>query len=216
MSRPQRLVVLRQQVVVVEGVVRPVDEQVHAVDPEPGRLRHVGGEDLDLVAGVDPDRRAVLAADQDGLALALPQVAVVLDQVVEPGHTGLGVGELDRAVRTGDGGQTILGEDERRTDMRDVAGTQRDHQHGAVVLAGSVGVVRVEAGVARDPEGLALDRIDQLAVLVVGRHRCRDALEGTVDLLAEGAETSTASEQHHCHYCGDDGGHTTESTHYLS
>lgn len=135
---------LLEQRVVVDRVVGTVNEQVLAVHTEPCGLGHVGREDLDLVAGVDSHRGSVLRADEDGLALALPQVAVELQQVVEPGSARLGVVELDRRPSAGDLREAILREDECGTDVADVIVAKRDHQNRRVVLVRAVRVGRIE------------------------------------------------------------------------
>lgn len=186
-----------QERVVVHRVVAPVDEQVLPVHAEPGGLGDVGREDLDVVPGEDRHRRAVLGTDQDGLALPLPQVAVLLDEVVQPRPTGLVVREgdlagphLGRDVR-----QAVLRQDHAGTHVGDVRIPQRDEQHGRVVLTGAVVVLAVEPLVTRHPEGLALHLIDRLTLLGVRRHGGGHALEGAVDLFAEGGEPGARGER---------------------
>lgn len=119
---------------------------------------------------------------------------MVLEEVVEPRGAGLVVLEVHRALRAGDRLEPVLREDEGGADVTDVRVAQRDHQHGRVRVAGALAVLGVEAGVARHLERLALDGVDERALLGVGGHGGRDAAEGAVELFAEGGETRTRAE----------------------
>lgn len=188
-----------QEVGVVDGVVGPVDQEVLVVHAEPGRLGDVGGEGLDLVAGEHRDRGSVLGSDHDGARLAGPQVAVLLDQVVQPGRSGLGVVQGDRGGTElgGDVVETVLGQYHAGSDVRDVRVADGDQQHAGVAVGRAVAVGAVEGVVAGHPEGCALYPVDQLALLGVGRHGRRHAVEGLVERVAERAERCTATG--HCH-----------------
>ena len=90
---PKALLLACQQVVVVDGVIGSIYEQVLTVDAEPGGLGDVGRQDVDAVAGEHRDRLSELGPDHDGLAPPVPQVALGFEQVVDPWRSGVIVGE---------------------------------------------------------------------------------------------------------------------------
>lgn len=197
---------LLEQTVVVDRVVTPVDDHTQTVDTQPGRLGDLGGLHVDRVAGEDRDRGAVLRTDQDGLRLAVPQVGVAPEEPVQYRHAALVAVELDRGrelVRHVD--DAVLGEDEAGANVVHLGITDGDQQDRGVVLAGAVAVLGVELGVTADADGAAVDLVELLAVLVVGRDRAGLALEGELELVGRLAEQRAAGSCQQCDHGGDGG-----------
>lgn len=197
-SRPASLsVAAGHQVVVDHGVVGPVNEQRLAVDPEPRRGRHAGAQHLDVVAAVDLDGRPVLGADHDGLGGTVPVARKVVAEVVQPRRARLRVGEpeLGRKLR-GDVHEPVLCQNQRRTDVLDVAVGEADQQHLRVVVAAAVAVGGVELRVTSDVETRPLDLVHRLAVLVVRGQCGREAVERLVERVAGAAEQITPRQGH--------------------
>lgn len=182
---------LVEEVGVVHGVVGAVDEQPLAVETEHRRLRHSRSDDLHLAGGVDRDRLAVLRTDEQRLGLALPEVAVVLPEVVEPRRTLLGAGDVDRRVGTGDRSYAVLRPQHRGTHVADVRVADRD-QHD---VAGDLGDRAVRAGrrggepfVQADLDRLPVHLVDEFTGLVVGSDGSGDTVPRPIEVLeAHGA-----------------------------
>lgn len=153
------------------GVVGAVDQEALAVQAVHRRLRHGRSGDLHLVRSEDGDGDAVLRADHDGLRLPLPEVGVVLVQPVEPGCALLVVAEVERRVGAGDRLEPVLGPQHGGSDMAHGRLADRDEQHVAglrVDRAVGVDGGLLEALVEADLDGLAVDLVDEVALLVVG------------------------------------------------
>ncbi len=126
---------LVEQVRVVHGVVCPIHQQQLAVDPEHRGLRHITAEDLDRVASVDRQRRAVLRPNHDRLGLPLPEVLEVVTDVVQPRRTRVSIAEPDRVRQPlGDVDDPRLGEDHRRADVMDVTAAQGYLDHSRILV----------------------------------------------------------------------------------
>lgn len=194
---PRTGLLLVEQAVRVDVVVRVVDEHVVLVHLERRALGHVSREGFHLVAGEDRDGLAVLRADHQRLGGAVPQVAVGLVEVVHHGAAGIVVGETDLSRRAGHLSDALLGDDQGGTDVVDDRFAERDLHHRRIGVAGALAVGAVERGVAGDVEGLALHFIDQRAIGVVGGHGGFHAVEGAGDISAELRGAAASGEHSH-------------------
>lgn len=174
---------LAQKAVVVDRVVGPVDDQVLTVDPEPRGLGDLGSEVFDVVTCKDRDRDTGLRPDHDRSGRTLEVVGERLVQPIHPGGAGVGVLEIHPAGRIGNPNDSVIREQQRRTDVVDHVIADRDSQHLRILVAGSIRVLRVERVVPTKVKGRTLDPVDDVTVLIVGRHGRGAALECAQEII---------------------------------
>ena len=103
-----------EEISVVDRVFATIDEEVFAVDTDQGGVGDVGRGDFYLVAGVDRERRAILAADENDFAFAADGfVAPVFYEIVEPGSAAFVVFDVDAGAGVGEAFDAFLLDDQR-------------------------------------------------------------------------------------------------------